>query len=135
MRRILIFCCLLILLSGCAGLRHMGRAVDLGVTVRGKPKICVHLCFAGLATFTTGGFDGYLLGLSDGEIGYHRTEPAQGDGCAPCSGGYGALPYCIVPIEDKTAEKGRRSCLHYIHFGWLGLCFNVHWSEVWKWFG
>jgi hypothetical protein len=122
--RLLIVLTLIAATQGCAAIRQRAEAasriVDIGMTLSTRPQVRAFFCFAGLAQFSAGMFQGHSVGLVDGKVGafgYDRTQ----SGCNGVS--------CAIPGPTVT-EPGL--CEHHMHLMFLGVLFNVRWPALWR---
>ena len=140
----------LIAASGCSYFRNRGsdaaEMFDLGFTFSKKPQFSAYMNCPVIAPIGYGKVDGTYVGVGGGEVGvmsgYHQEgsgalvwgrEEVSWEGFDPDDAdtlsiqGVGVLGLA----ENREIEDAYDvACIHYLHLGWMGATFNIHWLEI-----
>ncbi len=136
--------------SGCSYFRNRGQDAaemfDLGLTFSKKPQFSAYMNCPVIAPIGYGKVDGTYVGVGGGTVGvmggYHQEssgtlvwgrEEVSWEGFDPDQAdtlsvqGVGVLGLA----ENKDNEDPYDvACIHYLHLGWVGATFNIHWLEI-----
>ena len=132
----------LLVLQGCAYVQHRAEdaleAFDLGFTVTKTPQFSAYANCPTVLPIGYGNIDGTYIGIHNGRAGWQKHQRQEAGFIL-----WGRERSSWSNFEDErdvgvagilTSDDRRRStapiCIHYLHLGWLGVVWNIHWSEI-----
>ncbi len=135
--------------TGCSYPKHRyedaAEMFDIGLTFSKKPQFSAYMNCPVVAPLGYGKVDGTYVGVGGGEVGikggFHQEssgtlvwgrEEVSWEGFDPEDAdtlsvqGVGVLGLA----ENTEGDPYEVACIHYLHLGWVGGTFNIHWLEI-----